>query len=73
MTVVDKPVFSAKEAEVMAQALCDELGGEFVYADAKAEGNPYIRPGRFVNLEKMGDRFSGKYYITETRHFYSQR
>ncbi len=73
MTVVDKPVFSAKEAEVMAQALCDELGGEFVYADAKAEGNPNIRPGKFVNLQKMGTRFSGKYYITETRHFYSQR
>ncbi|MEH1875553.1 VgrG-related protein [Nostoc sp.] len=73
MTVVDKPVFSAKEAEVMAQALCDELGGEFVYADAKAEGNPKIRPGKFVRLEKMGDRFSGDYYITETRHFYSQR
>ncbi|MBD2212740.1 VgrG-related protein [Nostoc linckia FACHB-104] len=73
MIVVDKPVFSAKQAEVMAQALCDELGGEFVYADAKAEGNPKIRPGRFVNLEKMGTRFSGKYYITETRHFYSQR
>lgn len=73
MTVVDKPVFSAKEAEVMAQALCDELGGEFVYADAKAEGNPNIRAGRFVNLQNMGDRFSGKYYITETRHFYSQR
>jgi phage protein D len=73
MTVVDKPVFSAKQAEVMAQALCDELGGEFVYADAKAEGNPLIRPGKFVTLQKMGDRFSGKYYITETRHFYSQR
>ncbi len=73
MTVVDKPVFSAKEAEVMAQALCDELGGEFVYADAKAEGNPKIRPGRFVTLQNMGEKFSGKYYITDTRHFYSQR
>ena len=60
MTVVDKPVSSATEAQVMAQALCDELGGEFVYADAKAEGNPKIRPGRFVTLQNMGDRFSGK-------------
>ncbi|BAZ16685.1 Rhs element Vgr protein [Calothrix sp. NIES-4071] len=73
MTVVDKPVFTAKEAEKMAQALCDELGGEFVYADAKAEGNPKIRPGRVVTLKDMGERFSGKYYITETRHFYNQR
>jgi phage protein D/phage baseplate assembly protein gpV len=73
MTVVDRPVFTAKQAEKMAQALCDELGGEFIYADAKAEGNPKIRPGKIVKLTGMGDRFSGKYYITETRHFYSQR
>lgn len=73
MVVVDKPVSSAKQAEVMAQSLCNELGGEFVYADATAEGNPRIRPGRFVNLTEMGERFSGKYYITETRHIYNQR
>jgi phage protein D len=73
MTVVDKPNFSDKQAEIMAQSLCDELGGEFVYADAKAEGNPHIRPGRVVTLEKMGDRFSGKYYVTETRHNFNQR
>ncbi|WP_375480434.1 VgrG-related protein [uncultured Nostoc sp.] len=73
MIVVDKPVASAKQAKTMAQALCDELGGEFVYADAKAEGNPEIRPGRVVTLEGMGDRYSGKYYVTETRHFFSQR
>jgi len=73
MTVVDQPVFKPKEAERMAQSLCDELGGEFIYADAKAEGNPNIRPGRVIELEGMGDRYSGSYYVTETRHFYSQR
>jgi phage protein D len=73
MIVVDKPVASKKQAETMAQALCDELGGEFVYADAKAAGNPEIRPGRVINLEGMGDRYSGKYYVTETRHFFTQR
>jgi phage protein D len=70
--VVDRPVFKLKAAEKMAQALCDELGGEFVCADAKAEGNPQIRPGRAIELEEMGDRYSGKYYVTETRHLYSQ-
>ncbi|MEH2306467.1 VgrG-related protein [Nostoc sp.] len=73
MIVVDKPVASKKQADTMAQALCDELGGEFVYADAKAEGNPEIRPGRVISLEGMGDRYSGKYYVTETRHFFNQR
>jgi uncharacterized protein involved in type VI secretion and phage assembly len=69
MIVVDKPVFSPKEADNIAQALCDELGGEFVYADAKGEGNPQIRPGRVVKLKDMG-RYDGSYYVTETRHLY---
>jgi phage protein D len=73
MVVVDQPVETAKEAKQLAQALCDELGGEFVIADAKAEGNPKIRPGRVVVLKNMGTRYSGRYYVTETRHHYSKR
>lgn len=73
MTVVDQPIASTTQAQKMAQALCDELGGEFVYADAKAVGNPKIRPGKVIELTGMGDRYSGKYYVTETRHFYTQR
>jgi phage protein D len=72
MIVVDQPVFDRKEAKKIAQALCDELGGEFVHADARAEGNPKIRPGQQVKLEGMG-KYSGKYYVTETRHLYSER
>ena len=72
MIVVDQPVFQAKEADVMAQALCDRLGGQFIYADAKSEGNPEIRPGRVVDLRDLGPH-SGKYYITETRHVYVER
>lgn len=77
MTVVDRPVFKLKHAEAMAQALCNELGGEFVYADARAEGNPTIRPGRVINLNGDGvvgmGRYDGQYYVTETRHFYQER
>ncbi|NJR51594.1 MAG: VgrG-related protein [Leptolyngbyaceae cyanobacterium CSU_1_3] len=70
--VVDQPVFKPKEADAIAQSLCNELGGQFVQADAKAEGNPKIRPGRIVKLEGMG-QYDGKYYITETRHLYQER
>ncbi len=72
MIVVDQPVNSTKEAKQMAQALCNELSGEFVTADAKAEGNPKIRPGKVVALEDMGTRYSGDYYVTETCHRYSK-
>ncbi|MCT7948230.1 VgrG-related protein [Ancylothrix sp. C2] len=72
MIVVDQPVFSSKEAENIAQALCDELAGEFVQADAESQGNPEIRPGKTVTLEDMG-KYSGKYYITIARHHYKNR
>jgi phage protein D len=71
MIVVDQPIFSTTEADLMAQALVDELGGEFVQADAIAEGDPKIRPGRVVKLSDLG-KYSGKYYITDTRHCYVQ-
>ncbi|MEQ9552337.1 MAG: VgrG-related protein [Coleofasciculus sp. G3-WIS-01] len=72
MILVDQPVFNAPEARTIAQAICDELGGEFVQADAKAEGNPKIRPGRVIKLKDIG-KYSGEYYVTETRHLFEER
>lgn len=72
MIVVNQPLFQPKEADVMAQALCDDLGGQFIHADARGEGNPEIRPGGVVKLNEMGPH-SGTYYITETRHSYVER
>jgi phage protein D len=70
--VVDRPVGSPKEADAMAQAICDEVGGQYILADAKGEGNPQVRPGRVVELKDLG-KYSGKYYVTETRHSFQER
>ncbi|MBE9068781.1 VgrG-related protein [Leptolyngbya cf. ectocarpi LEGE 11479] len=70
--VVDQPVFKRKEADAIAQAVCNEIGGQFVQGDAMAEGNPEIRPGRTVKLKELGP-YTGEYYITETRHTYINR
>ncbi|NEQ95251.1 MAG: VgrG-related protein [Cyanothece sp. SIO2G6] len=72
LVVVDQPVFTQKEADTIAQALIDEMGSEFVHADAIAQGNPDIRPGRVVTLDGMG-KYNGDYYITETRHLFIER
>jgi uncharacterized protein involved in type VI secretion and phage assembly len=74
MIVVDQPMFTADEAKRMAQSLCDELGGEFIEAEAKTDGNgnPEIRVGRVVNLQDLGN-YSGQYYVTETRHHYYEK
>ena len=72
MIVADQPVFTAEEAKKIAQARFNELGGDFVHADAIAEGNPKIRPGQVVELKDMG-KYDGKYYVTDTRHLFHER
>ncbi len=74
MIVVDQPIFTADEAKRMAQSLCDELGGEFIEAEAQTDGNgnPEIRVGRVVDLKDLGN-YSGQYYITEARHHYHEK
>ena len=69
LLVVDQPTATIKEAEVMAQALFNELEGDFIYADTRGQGNPRIRPGKVVELDRMG-RYSGSYYVTESRHLF---
>lgn len=72
MVVVNHPFAQSTEAKTIAQGLYDELSGEYVSADAKAEGNPKIRPGKVVKLSDMGN-YSGTYYVTETRHLFHER
>ncbi|NJO78513.1 MAG: VgrG-related protein [Cyanobacteria bacterium RM1_2_2] len=74
MIVVDQPIFTADQAKRMAQSLCDELGGEFIEAEAQTDGNgnPEIRVGRVVDLKDLGN-YSGQYYITETKHHYHEK
>lgn len=71
MLVVDKPIASSSEADKIAQALLDELSGDFVVADATATGNPNIRPGKVVKLTNMGS-YTGEYYVTEARHIFDR-
>ncbi len=67
--VVDQPFFALQEAQTLADALFNEISGEFITADARAIGDPELRPRRVVKLNNMG-KYSGEYYVTETRHVY---
>ncbi|MBE9031488.1 VgrG-related protein [filamentous cyanobacterium LEGE 11480] len=71
MVVVDQPMATPKEADRMAQALFDELSDEYVQADGRTQGDPRLRPGRVVRLQDM-HKYSGDYYLTETRHVFSE-
>ena len=71
MTIVDQPVVSQAEADILATARLDELSGVFIEAEGSAFRRPDLRAGQRVRLEALGKRFSGVYLITSATHVYS--
>jgi phage protein D/phage baseplate assembly protein gpV len=69
--VTDQPVYTKDEADRLAQALLDELAGEYLAAEGVAVGEPDLRAGALVELKGVGARFSGTYFISATRHEYT--
>lgn len=69
--IVDQPVVSQAEADLLAEARLNEISGSFIQARGLAFRRPDIRAGQFVELKSLGSRFSGKYLVTSARHIYS--
>jgi len=68
--VVDRPVATQEEADILAQAICDEIGQGFLEAECVSFGNPAIQAGVMIKLEGLGSRFSGTYRVTHALHRY---
>jgi phage protein D len=66
--IVDKPVFSQGEANQIAKGLFNEMSVDFITGEGLAIGNTDIRAGQVVELLKLGERFSGPYYVTSSTH-----
>jgi phage protein D len=66
--VVDKPVQSEKEAKQVAQAILKDRHKEMVKASGATVGLPDLRAGRKMQIEGLGARFNGIYFITDTTH-----
>lgn len=72
LVVVDQPVVSQAEANIMAQARLDERSGAFVVAEGRAPRCPQLTAGEKVRLENLGQRLSGTYLVTQARHIFTQ-
>jgi phage protein D len=66
--IVDKPVFSEGEANQIARGKFNDMAVEFITGEGTAIGNGDIRAGKVVELLKLGQRFSGLYYVTSATH-----
>lgn len=66
--IVDQPVANLDEANALAQAIMDEISGEFVQAEGLCTGDPRVRAGKKAHITSLGQRFSGTYLITAALH-----
>lgn len=69
--IVDQPVVSQAEANVLATARINELSGAFIAVEGTAYQKPEVRAGQFVDIDGVGTRFNGKYMITSVQHIFT--
>lgn len=69
--LVDQGVISQAEANQLAAARMDEISGAFIDAQGVAFRRPDIQTGKFVQLDGLGRRLSGKYMVTSVRHVFN--
>jgi phage protein D len=65
---VDQPVFSRAEAKERARAMLRNRHAEIVTAKGKTVGLPGLRAGTLIDIENVGARLSGTYYVKKTTH-----
>lgn len=66
--VVEKPVHSKEEARKVAIGILKDRQKEMVKASASCVGLPSLTAGSKVEIEGLGARFSGTYFVTATTH-----
>jgi phage protein D/phage baseplate assembly protein gpV len=72
LAIVDNFVRSPAEADKLAQAALDRLAASFVEADGACDGNGDIRAGKQVQIDGVGNRFNGTYYVTQVVHHWTK-
>jgi phage protein D len=65
--VTNRPMRVQEEAQTLAQAVADLHEGAFVEAEGLCS-DPRLIAGEVVEIKNVGDRFSGKYYVTRAIH-----
>jgi phage protein D len=66
--IANKPVNSQKEAETLARETLEHIAKEMVNASGSTVGLPDLRAGCMVEIDGVGERFSGRYFIKSTTH-----
>lgn len=71
--VVDEPVFTKRQARNRAIAILKDKQKQMVQAEGETVGLPDLRSGKKVKIGKVGSRFNGIYFVTETTYTIDDR
>jgi uncharacterized protein len=66
--ITNAAVESKEQADKIAKAEIIKASETFITGKVRCIGLPQIRPGVYIELDKMGKRFNGDYEVTETTH-----
>jgi phage protein D len=72
-TLVHTVPLSGQEAQATAESFFRMSARRFVVGRGTAETSKELRVGGFVDLQGLGNLFSGKYHVTEVRHMFDMR
>lgn len=70
---VDEPMLDKAQADQVAQARFSSLALEYVTGEGVARGRTDLKAGVVAQLNGLGNRFSGRYYVTSATHSYTPR
>jgi len=70
--LVSHALFSNGEALQIAKGKFNDMTLEYIKGEGVAVGDPTIRSGSVIQLQGIGTRFSGLYYVTSSTHVVAQ-
>ncbi len=62
------PVHSQEEAHAPAREIREQIARRIMKGSGSTIGMPDLRAGRMILVEGLGERFSGRYFVTSTTH-----
>ena len=68
MTLADRPVLSADEADALATSMASRLANTYVEAEWVSRGNPALVAGVKVKVDGVGQSYGGVYTLSATSH-----
>lgn len=70
--VVDQPVWTPDEANILAQSVLNRRGHAFFVAEGTCLGNPGVQAGTRIVIKGIGTRFSGTYTVSRSVHHHDR-